>query len=127
MIYNKFNTDENREILSKKLGLKILDIQFVDTKKSKVIVYFWPNFWWFQKRNRMSLFNFLEIINEKENFDIHFMVGKKCWLDYSEPLQICDVSNDKYKVCEISLFYKGHPSYKEENPRWVKKSRVTTW
>jgi len=55
------------------------------------------------------------------------MIGKKCWVDHSEAMMICDVAGNLYKVCEISIFYKGYASYKEENSKWVKKQRVTTW
>jgi hypothetical protein len=62
-----------------------------------------------------------------QNKTKHFMIGKKCWLDHSIPMQICDVSGNLYKLCDISLFDINHPSYKEENTKWVQKKRVVSW
>ncbi len=49
------NLPEHKELLSKILDKEIIDIQVVKNRNGIwEVLYFWPDFWWFQKRARMD-------------------------------------------------------------------------
>jgi hypothetical protein len=59
-----FNNSDETKKLGKVLNLPIDEIQL--NENSKIVMYFWPNFWWFKHRSRMTLERYNNLMNNND-------------------------------------------------------------
>jgi len=68
------NSPKYKKLLSRISGEDIQEIQVTNYNSDWKVLYFWKDFWWFKKRDIITLKEFLKLVNPTDIYETTFIM-----------------------------------------------------